>query len=252
MKLRKYNMHKIINWIVIKWKQLWRTVWYNTANISYINNDIADWVYKINIVIDNKLYKWAWSFRSNLNIFESHIFDFNNDIYWKEIEIILLEKIRDNKKINSLDELKKLIENDIKIIKNNIKVALTFWTFDIVHEWHRNYLFQAKKYCDKLITIVATDNNIEKFKWKKPLNNIEKRINDVIELNITDEVISWDESNPMKWLDIYNPNYICLWYDQLWFSELLDKYIYDKNLKIYIIRLNPYKEDIYKSSLLKK
>lgn len=245
-------MIKIINWIVIKWKQLWRTIWYNTANISYTNNDIEDWVYKINIVIDNKLYKWAWSFRSNLNIFESHIFDFNNDIYWNKIEIILLEKVRDNKKINSLDELKLLIEKDINIIKNNIKIVLTFWTFDLVHEWHKYFLIQAKKYSDKLITIVATDKNIEKFKWKKPLNKIEKRINDIINLKISDLVVWWDESNPMKWLDIYKPNYICLGYDQLWFSELLEKYISENNLKIEIIRLSPYKENIYKSSFLKK
>jgi riboflavin kinase/FMN adenylyltransferase len=31
-------------------------------------------------------------------IFEAHIFDFDADIYGKNIEIILLKKIRDNRK----------------------------------------------------------------------------------------------------------------------------------------------------------
>ena len=34
-----------------------------------------------------------------------------------------------------------------KVVKDTV---LTFWTFDIFHEGHKNYLFNAKKYWDKL------------------------------------------------------------------------------------------------------
>lgn len=245
-------MVKIIKWIVIKWKQLWRTIWFSTANIEYDKDDITDWVYKINVIVDKKLYHWAWSFRKNIKLFESHIFNFNEDIYWKKIEIIVLDKIRENKKIESIEELKILIENDIKIIKDIKNNVLTFWSFDVVHEWHKYFLNQAKKYSDKLITIVATDKNIEKFKWNKPLHKLEKRINHIQNLNISDEVVWWNEINPLKRLELYKPSFICLWYDQIWFSELLKKYIEQNNLNIEIIRLKPYKESKYKSSIIKK
>ncbi|MDP2090226.1 MAG: riboflavin kinase [Candidatus Gracilibacteria bacterium] len=245
-------MIKIIKGIVIKGKQLGRTIGFNTANIEYIKNDIDDGVYKINIIIDNVFYHGAGSYNKNKNLFESHIFNFNEDIYGKIIEIIIIEKIRDNQKINNIDELRKIIENDIINIKNNSKTVLTFGTFDVVHEGHKNFLFQAKKYSDKLITIVATDKNIQKFKGKKPLNNLEKRINDIKELNISDEIIGGNENNPMIWIDIYKPNYICLGYDQKGFSELLYNYIYKNKLDIKIIRLKAYKKNIYKSSIIKK
>lgn len=244
-------MIKIIKWIVIKWKQIWRTIWFNTANIKYSKKDISDWVYKINIIIDSKLYHWAWCYRKYIETFESHIFDFESDIYWKKIEIIILKKIRKNKKTESFNELKELIENDIKIIKNLKFNVLTFWTFDLVHEWHNYFLNEAKKYSDKLITIVATDKNIEKFKWKKPLYNQKERIFQLKNLKISDEVIGWDEKNPLKWIGIYNPNIICLWYDQIWYSENLEKYINENNLKINIIRLKPFKKNIFKSSIIK-
>ncbi len=245
-------MLKIIKWKVIKWKQLWRTIWFNTANIEYFWDDIEDWVYKINIIVEKKVYHWAGSFRKNINIFESHIFDFNKDIYGKKIEIVILEKIRENQKIEKLEQLKNLIKNDIEKIKSSKNNVLTFWTFDLVHEWHKYFLNQSKKYWDKLITILATDNNIKKFKWKKPYFDKKERIKHIKELNISDIVIWWDENNPLKWLNIYLPKIICLWYDQIWFSENLKKHIKENNLDIKIIKIKSYKKEIFKSSIIKK
>lgn len=241
-----------IKGIVIKWKQLGRIIWFKTANISYKNDFLEDAVYKINIIIDWKINAWAWCYRKNLNIFESHIFDFNEDIYWKEIEIIILEKIRNNIKVNSIEELKSIISNDINKIKGINYNVLTFWTFDLVHKWHIYYLNESKKYWNKLITIVATDKNIEKIKWNLPKYKLDERINHLSKLNICDEIVWWDENNPLKWIQIYNPQIICLWYDQEWFSKLLFEYIKNNNLEIEIIRIPPYKKDIYKSSILKK
>lgn len=44
---------------------------------------------------------------------ESHLFDFQEDIYEKEVELELLEKIRDEKKFNSLPELIEQISQDV-------------------------------------------------------------------------------------------------------------------------------------------
>lgn len=240
-----------IHWIVIKWKQLWRTIWFPTANIKCLDNTIKDWVYKINIVINNKIYHWAWVYRKNLKIFESFIFDFDKNIYWEQIEVILLEKIRENIKVKSFQEVKELIKNDVKQIKSIKSNILTFWTFDCVHKWHEYFLNQAKKYWDNLITIIATDINIKKFKWKSPLNDISNRIIDIKKLNISNEIIWWSNDNPLKWLKLYYPCVICLWYDQEWYSNELIEYIKNNKLNINIIRINSFIPEKYKSSIIK-
>jgi len=67
-------------------------------------------------------------------VFEAHIFDFDKDIYGEKIEVILLKKIRDNKKFSSLKELIKQIQKDQKTILLQKLNILTFGSFDIVHE----------------------------------------------------------------------------------------------------------------------
>ena len=46
--------------------------------------------------------------------FEVHLFDFAGDVYGQEIEVTFAEKLRDEKKFESLDALKAQIANDIK------------------------------------------------------------------------------------------------------------------------------------------
>jgi riboflavin kinase/FMN adenylyltransferase len=50
-------------------------------------------------------------------LIEVHILDFNDDLYNSEIGIEFLYRIRDERKFNSIDELQKQIEDDIKTAK---------------------------------------------------------------------------------------------------------------------------------------
>jgi len=245
-------MIKEIKWVVIKWNQLWATIWFPTANIKLESEKIEDGTYKINVIIDWKIYRWAWSANNTKALFESFIFDFNESIYDKEIEVIILKKIRDNKKFDDFNKLKEQIQIDIKEIREKNNYILTFGSFDVVHEWHKYFLSEAKKYWDLLVTVLATDKNIKKFKGRNPLYKIEDRVNHVKNLSISNIIISWDEENPLKWIDMYMPKIICLGYDQLWFSKELEKYIKENELDIEVIRIKPYKEDVYKSSILKE
>lgn len=244
-------MIKNIKGVVVRWNQLWRTIWFPTANIELWKDILEDWTYKINIIVDWKIYRWAWSANNSKALFESYIFEFNENIYDKEIEIIVLEKIRENKWFDDFNKLKEQIQVDIKKIREKNNFILTFGSFDVVHEWHKYFLSEAKKYGDILVTVLATDINIKKFKGKKPLYSIEERVNHVKDLSISNIIISWDEDNPLKWIDMYMPKIICLGYDQVWFSKELETYIKINDLDIEIIRIKPFKEDIYKSSLLK-
>jgi riboflavin kinase/FMN adenylyltransferase len=57
---------------------------------------------------------------SNVRTIETNIFDFDEDIYGLDIDLTFLKKIRDEKKFNSLDELKGQLEKDRYLCKSMI------------------------------------------------------------------------------------------------------------------------------------
>ncbi|MFA5916884.1 MAG: riboflavin kinase [Candidatus Gracilibacteria bacterium] len=239
----------IIKGKVIHGKELGRTIGFKTANIVCNSSDIDDGVYKINIIFYGIKFAGVGTYLKDKGIFEAHLFDFDKDIYDKEIEIYLLKKIRNNKKFDSIDELKSQISKDIIFAKKSIIKVMTFGTFDIFHLGHRYFLKNASFYGDCLITIVARDINVLKFKGIKPKNNETKRGENLKKTKIADIVELGDSDNPLFWVFIHNPQIICLGYDQEGFYRELkeNKKIND----IEINRIQSYKPEIYKSSLLK-
>lgn len=107
---------------VISGKQNGRKMGLPTANIEYEKDKLLppDGVYKGITVIDFTEYKSLINigknptFNAEKRTVESHIPDFFGDLYGKEISVKFLEKIRDEKKFSSVDELIKQINNDIK------------------------------------------------------------------------------------------------------------------------------------------
>ncbi|WP_434336339.1 riboflavin kinase [Mycoplasma capricolum] len=105
--------------IVTHCNHLGRTIGFPTANI--LTNDslvIKNGVYLVKVIIGDKNTQFGmgdhWINRNNLKVFETYIFNFSNDIYNSKITFELLDYIRDNQKINSLDQLKTLLNNDKK------------------------------------------------------------------------------------------------------------------------------------------
>ncbi|QZX49236.1 tRNA 2-thiouridine(34) synthase MnmA [Mycoplasma sp. E35C] len=108
---------------VIVNNQIGRTIGFNTANIL-VDDQIIDLVegsYASKVIIDDKTYLGISfigkpkSFDQKTRQCETHILDFNQDIYHKTIKVELYKFIRENHKFNSLDELKRAINNDKKI-----------------------------------------------------------------------------------------------------------------------------------------
>jgi riboflavin kinase / FMN adenylyltransferase len=109
---------------VIKCKQLGRELGFPTANIEIVDNlCIKNGVYISIATIDGKKYNSISSVGKNPTVndtkrmLETHIFDFDEDIYGKEISVDLLDFIRGEKKFNSLEELKERVFADIDIAK---------------------------------------------------------------------------------------------------------------------------------------
>ena|SRR3989344_3065409 len=73
--------------------------------------------------------------------------------------------------------------------KEGIKVGYTTGVFDLFHIGHLNLLKNAKRYCDKLIVGVTTDDLSVAFKNKRPIMPLDERMEIVRSIKYVDEVI---------------------------------------------------------------
>ena len=108
---------------VIMGKQLGRTIQFPTANIKVENSQKIipkNGVYIIKGEWDDKQYNGMMNigFRPTVNgkdlSIEAHFFSLDENLYHKEIKVSVLDFIRDEKKFDSLTELKNQLEKDKK------------------------------------------------------------------------------------------------------------------------------------------
>ena len=102
---------------VAEGNQLGRSIGFPTANVEAADPYKlipAEGVYAITIEVEQVIYKAMLNIghRPTVNTnadnrtIEAHIFNFDKDIYQKNVTIYFYERIRDERKFNSLDELK--------------------------------------------------------------------------------------------------------------------------------------------------
>ncbi len=114
---------------VIKGDQRGRTIGIPTANLEYPLNTITIpyGVYAVETIIEGNTYFGIVNFgiRPTFNkdkpIVEAYLFDFDNDIYDKYIEILFHKQIRQEKKFNDIKELLNQINIDIAEAKKILK-----------------------------------------------------------------------------------------------------------------------------------
>jgi riboflavin kinase/FMN adenylyltransferase len=106
---------------VVSGNKLGRKLGFPTANMDISSRtDITNGVYRSRITIDGVEY----SAMSNVGIrpsvvstgrwLETHIFDFNGDLYGKVLTVCLVEKIREERKFSSVAELRAQLEHDME------------------------------------------------------------------------------------------------------------------------------------------
>ena len=108
--------------VVVKGKQLGRTIGYPTANIFVEDKDKLIpkiGVYAVNVEHGGKKYKGMLNVGINPTTdtdnkikIEVNIFDFDKDIYGDDIKVEFVKRIRDEEKFANLDELKQALAND--------------------------------------------------------------------------------------------------------------------------------------------
>ncbi|MDD5031717.1 MAG: adenylyltransferase/cytidyltransferase family protein [Patescibacteria group bacterium] len=125
--------------------------------------------------------------------------------------------------------------------------VMCFGTFDNLHPGHLSYLSQARGYGDYLIVIVARDVNVKKLKGKFPRQKEKSRLGKIKNISFVDKAVLGQLKDKFKVIKKFRPSVICLGYDQMVNINGLKKFFSGK-----IIRLKPYKENVYKSSRLSK
>ena len=98
---------------------------------------------------------------------------------------------------------------------------------------------------------MALDQTIKKVKGKKPKYNQAMRLDHIRELSFVDKAVFGDEEDKFRLILKFEPDFICLGYDQEAFTDNLQEKLYEKGLKTKVIRLRPYREDVFKSSKLR-
>lgn len=119
-----------ISGIVIEGKKIGRTIGFPTANIK-INESHKllpkNGVYVVSSQINNVLHFGMMNIGKNPTTgdneqtIEVHFFELNQDLYNENLEISILNYIRDEKKFNTIDELKVQLEYDKTYSLNFIK-----------------------------------------------------------------------------------------------------------------------------------
>ena len=114
--------------IVVKGKQLGSTIGIPTANIELNQQTELPrfGVYAVKINVNSQVYLGCMNIGINPTVdsngqtkIEIHILDFDKNIYNQQVSFELIDFIRDEKKFNSVEELKLQITTDIAEIKNN-------------------------------------------------------------------------------------------------------------------------------------
>jgi riboflavin kinase/FMN adenylyltransferase len=115
---------------VVKGKQLGRTIGFPTANIS-LEEDYKlvpqNGVYIVQAEIDSKTIYGMMNIGFNPTVqgkqktIEVHLFDFETDIYNRKIQVGILQRIRSEKKFESIELLTKQLDEDRSFSRNYLQ-----------------------------------------------------------------------------------------------------------------------------------
>lgn len=108
---------------VQKGSQRGRALGFPTANMR-LTDPVPEGIYIAETVVNGKRYPSAAfigaavTFGEQERKLETYILDYQSDLYGKTITVILLKKIRENKKFNTADELVAQIRSDVEVVRS--------------------------------------------------------------------------------------------------------------------------------------
>lgn len=151
-----------------------------------------------------------------------------------------------------------------KTTQKKLTRIMVFGTFDGLHKGHMDFFKQAralnilvrgqaKNFIKNsfLVVSIARDKNVFKIKGQYPGISELERLALVKKNKFVNQVILSGAKNHIPHIVKIRPDIIALGYDQKVYVENLKKDLKNKGVSVKIVRLKPYKENIYKNHLLK-
>jgi FAD synthetase len=137
------------------------------------------------------------------------------------------------------------------MIRDSIVMAtvLVIGTFDGLHPGHEDYFRQAKALGDQVIALVSRDQTVMSVKGQLPRVNEEQRRKNVESHPFVDSAVLGDADDKLKVVCDVDPDVILLGYDQRAFTENLDEELLKRGLHCRVVRAEPFRPEVYKSSL---
>lgn len=127
-------------------------------------------------------------------------------------EVVKIKNISVPRKKTFRAEKKKLIKDKKTIYiwkKKKFKIGIANGCFDLYHEGHKYFLSECKKYCDKLVVLLNTDNSVRINKGKgRPVDKLDIRYKNIINNINVDKCITFSEKTPFKTIKKILPNII--------------------------------------------
>ena len=119
---------QVIEGVVIGGNRLGRKLGFPTANIAIDENfEVENGVYSSKVVVEGEEYLAMTnvgvrpSVDGSKRLLETHLFGFKGLLYGLKLRVELYDKIRDEKKFGSVDELREQIEKDSNKINTKEK-----------------------------------------------------------------------------------------------------------------------------------
>ena len=129
---------------------------------------------------------------------------------------------------------------------------MVFGVFDLLHPGHIAFLQQAKDLGNFLVVSVARDANVKKVKKRLPVFDEKKRMEHITQLKLAQKVVLGAEKDPWPHIVKEKPDIIALGYDQKDYVANLLTELQMRKLKTKIVRLKPFRPDVFKSSIMRK
>lgn len=125
--------------------------------------------------------------------------------------------------------------------------AICFGTFDGLHDGHRHFLRQAAAH-GRLRVVVALDATVVRVKGRPPLRDERERLRTLLDDGY--DAVLGHPGDKYRVIEEWRPDTVCLGYDQAAFTGGLSEALVSRGIRARIVRLEPHRPDIYKSSKL--
>lgn len=115
----------VVEGVVVGGNQLGRKLGFPTANIPLEDSfAVENGVYSSRVVVDGRSYSAMTnvgirpSVDGTKRLLETHLFDFEGSLYGLTLRVELYEKVRDERRFASVEELREQIAKDSALVKS--------------------------------------------------------------------------------------------------------------------------------------